>query len=410
MREVDEQELGIVFRKKLRKLSRFRGKGTELISLYIPEDADRGTVMGQITEEMSQSSNIKSPQTRKNVQGALRKINNFLKQIDFKIPKNGLVVFCGNISEQEGKTDIRLFTLRPPQTLKVKLYWCDSEFHLKPLEEMAKPTEIYALVTIDKRESTVAVLKGKKYDILGHFTSGVAGKTRAGGQSAHRFERLREEAAKEFFKRVSEKVNSIFLEYGNTLKGMIIGGPGITKNDFLEQGELDHRLKEKILGTVDTSYTDESGIREVVQKSGEILKGTALMKEKSILNEFLEEAVKGGLAAYGQKEAEGALKIGQAKTLLLSEGIEWTVLKGKCDACGEEHVQIIKESGEVPSTMNCPKCGSPMEIVEEVDYLDYMLEKASETGAEIKIISTETDEGEQFFRGFGGIGALLRYK
>ena len=77
----DLQSVEVVFRKKLKKLQKFRGRGTELISVYIPEGTDRGTVMGQLTEEISQSSNIKSPSTRKNVQGALRKIINFLKQI-----------------------------------------------------------------------------------------------------------------------------------------------------------------------------------------------------------------------------------------------------------------------------------------------------------------------------------------
>ena len=81
---VDPAEAAL-FKKKLARLSQFRGRGTELISVYIPEDADRGSVIGQLTEEVSQSSNIKSPQTRKNVQGALRKILAFLKNINFKI-------------------------------------------------------------------------------------------------------------------------------------------------------------------------------------------------------------------------------------------------------------------------------------------------------------------------------------
>ena len=181
LKETDEAE-ETVFKKKLKKLKEFRGRGTEMISLYIPEKADRSQIMGQITQETGQSSNIKSPQTRKNVQGALRKIGSFLKNIDFKIPKKGLVVFCGNISEVEGRSDIRLFTMNPLFDLKTKLYWCDSSFHLAPLEEMIKPTEIYALMVIDKREATLAVLTGKKYEIVGHFTSAVAGKTRAGGQ------------------------------------------------------------------------------------------------------------------------------------------------------------------------------------------------------------------------------------
>ena len=136
--EISEAEMS-VFKKKLRKLASFKGRGTELISLYLPPDVDRSLVTGQLTEEMSQSSNIKSPTTRKNVQGALRKLQNFLKTINFRLPENGLVVLCGNVSQQEGKPDIQLFTLKPVKRLNVKLYWCDSEFHLGPLQEMAQP-------------------------------------------------------------------------------------------------------------------------------------------------------------------------------------------------------------------------------------------------------------------------------
>ncbi|MBU1930480.1 peptide chain release factor aRF-1, partial [Candidatus Micrarchaeota archaeon] len=299
-----------VFKKKLQKMLKFKGRGTELISLYLPEKVDRGSVMGQLTEETGQSSNIKSPSTRKNVQGALRKLSGFLKSIDFKIPPKGLVVFAGNVSEVEGKSDIKLFTMHPLRDLKTKLYWCDSSFHLAPLEEMIKPTDIYALLVLDKREATLAVLHGKKYDIVGHFTSAVAGKTRAGGQSAVRFEHLREEAAKDFFRRVSEKVNRLLVDYDKKLKGVILGGPGITKNDFLKQGTLDYRLKDKLLGILDISYTDESGIRELMQRSEEILKDTAVTRERQIVNRFLEKAVRDGLAAYGQEQVESALAMG----------------------------------------------------------------------------------------------------
>ena len=407
---IPEAEMA-VFKKKLRKLASYKGKGTELISQYLPPDVDRSTVMGQITEEMSQSSNIKSPQTRKNVQGALRKVQNFLKTINFRLPENGLVVFCGNVSPVEGKTDIQLFTIRPVKRLKVRLYWCDSEFHLGPLLEMAQPSEVFGILAIDKNEATIAILVGKKYEILGHFTSGVAGKTRAGGQSAHRFERLREEAANDFYKRISGKMNDMFLPYGEKLSGLIVSGPGITKNYFLNQELMDHRLRAKIMGTIDTSYTDDSGIRETVQKSSEILKGAEITKERKSLEEFFGAIVKTGLAAYGREEVEAALTIGKVDTLLLSEEIEMWVYKFKCGSCGAEEELVVMNQNEVDENRHkCVKCNAGSELVEQVDYVDWIMEKARSTGAKTKLISTETPEGEQFFRGFGGIGAILRYK
>ncbi len=408
MQEVSEAEVA-VFKKKVEKLSKYKGRGTELISQYIPPNTDRGSVMGTLTEEISQSSNIKSPQTRKNVQGALRKIINFLKQIDFRIPKTGLVVFAGNVSEAEGRTDIRLFTVRPPAELKTKLYWCDSEFHLAPLKEMIKPREVYGLVTIDKNESVIATISGKKYEIAGHFSSGVAGKTRAGGQSAKRFEHLREEATQEFFKRISEKVDQIFLPYGDKLAGVIVAGPGMTKNYFLEKGEIDHRIKSKIIGQIDTSYTDESGVREALQKSGELLKDTDIMREKELVSNFFGEAAKGALATYGEKEIEEALDLGKVSEVLISEDLEWVVFKVKCTSCGKEKIIKKKAPPFELAKADC-ECGSKYEVLEEIDYTDYLLEKAQSTGADVRLVSTDTPEGEQFFKAFGGIGAMLRYK
>jgi peptide chain release factor subunit 1 len=411
LEQVDEAAL-MIFKKKLRRLKQFKGRGTELISIYLPPNVDRSSVMSQITEETSQSSNIKSPTTRKNVQGALRKLSNFLKQVDFNLPKNGLVVFSGNISEKEGRSDIRLFTLKPPKELKTKLYWCDSEFHLAPLEEMIAPTDIFGILAIDKKEATIAMLVGKKYEVLGHFSSGVSGKHRAGGQSAARFERLHEEAVQEFYKRIAEKTNEIFLPQEGKLKGLLIAGPGITKNYFLNQELLDHRLKGKVIGTIDTSYTDESGIREAVNKSDEILKDAEITKERGIVNNFMGEIVKpAGLAAYGQKEVEDALAIGKVAVLLLSEEIEWMVYKFKCNNCGKEEEAVVKDPAKFDAnSFKCKSCNSSAELVEEVDYSDWMIEKAQNTGAETKIISTDTSEGEQFYKGFGGIGAILRYR
>ncbi len=393
-----------VFKKKLKKLEKYQGHGTELISVYIPYGTDRGAVMSQLTGELGQSTNIKSPSTRKNVGGALRKITGFLKQIDFKLPHNGLVVFSGNVSETEGRTDIRLFTVRPIKDLRTRLYWCDSRFHLEPLAEMLKPTNIYGLVTIDHSEATIATLVGKRYEIMGTFTSGYSGKSRAGGQSAARFQRLREEAEQDFYKRISEKCNMVFLPYGEKFAGLIVGGPGMTKQFFLDKDLLDHRVKKNVLGVIDTSYTDEGGIRELVQKSEALLKDTDIMKERAVVNAFFTELAKGGLAAYGEKQVMEALGRGQVAKLLVSEAIEWVVFHMANENTGEI-LDVVDKDGKFDQNS---KPG--FELVEEMDFLDYMTEKAAQKSTELVVVSKESEEGEQFYTGFGGIGAMLRYR
>ena len=842
---MDEAEI-ILLQKKLKKLKQYKGQGTQLISLYLPTDVDRSSVTRQLTDEISQSANIKSAQTRKNVQAALKRISNYLKKIDFKLPENGLVLFSGEVSTNPSKSDVILVDLVPPKPLKTKLYWCDSTFHLDPLIEMAQTDQVYGLISIDKREGTIALLRGKSLDMLANETSGVPGKTRAGGQcleknslvslengdikpiseiikenklisadfkkfslknskvtdtftknrrkyckiitkyprfeiessldhtffvfennkviekkakdlteydvllfpekiipktrlqkldskkyfdnsstiklpntldqnlaqflgyllgdgsieedritffesdsklieyyknkfnryfklksnftfrnsknyyqlrltsrplvrlvrneffnnksslnslipskvlmsdnlilskflkglfdadgyvsgkkisislnnknlikqiqmsllrfsiissfleydnnknkysnnhkytiqitdkesinlfkkqigftlnkkqkkindiikqkdnksnirqilyswkkirelieknnlnierfpkinsffrdqrlmskyvfynsiiknisekdlksnfiniynynilpsriskieiinksqkmydlsvleknfisnslivhnSAHRFERLREKAAESFFKRIGEKVNALFMEK-EKLKGIIIGGPGLTKKTFLEQADLDPHLHKMILGNIDTSYTGYAGIKEILDKSEDLLQEAGIVKERQLVDKFLKNIAKSELATYGFKDVTEALKLGQASTVLLSEDIEWGVIKYKCPKCNKEYTEVVKNidnldirASEIES--NCPKCkGSTTQLISKEDIFDYFLELAKSTSAEVELISTKSQEGYQFYQTFGGIACLLRFK
>ena len=58
------------FKKAMQQIVSYRGRGTELISVYIPGTKQISDVMAYLRDEYSQSSNIKSKSTMKNVQGA----------------------------------------------------------------------------------------------------------------------------------------------------------------------------------------------------------------------------------------------------------------------------------------------------------------------------------------------------
>lgn len=839
----------MLLKKKVKAIKEYRGQGTQLISLYLPPDSDRSTVTKQLTDEMSQSSNIKSAQTRKNVQSALKRIINYLKLIDFKLPQTGLVLFSGDVSTNPSKSDVILLIIVPPTRLTTKLYWCDSTFHIAPLEDMAQTDDVYGIITLDKREATIAILRGKSKEILSTETSNVPGKTKAGGQclkdafvslsngdlvdisqivektdltsvdfkknkiisskvlkkwqvlkdqtyviktkapgmeikaskdhlffvlsqkgiiekqskdltlddyllfpeklsyksktwyfdtkkyisklnkpsikipskldpffsqflgylsgdgslekdrisfyesrkevileykkifdkffninssltfrssknyyqlrvpstalvrlikeefpeikkardslipskiltssdkvlssflkgfydaegyvntsrksidiginnkqlceqiqlsllrfsiigslqeydnkqnpytnnhrfvisisdkesiisfmkninftsvekqekikkslsfktemsfsrtlpvfgknvreviekhgynlelfpkvssffnnkrmmsksifktsildyvkdksllkelntfynlpyfctkihsidiekkkttmtdisvinksfianglivhnSAHRFERLRDKYEEEFYKRIGAKVNLSFVGVEN-FKGLIVGGPGLTKHEFIEIADLDHRIKDKILGTVDTSYTDESGIKEVLDKSEDLLKEVGIIQERKIIEKFLEAVAKTSLAIYGFQDVIDAVNIAKVSTIIVSEGLDWTVLKFKCLSDKSRFIKVVKNKYEVSDAIsrfenNSSDCeGLKSELVEELDLYDYFIEIAQATGAKVELISVETLEGKQFLETFGGIGAFLRYR
>ena len=189
-------------KKTLDQLKSYRGRHTELISIYIPDGYEINLVAQRVRDEYSTASNIKSKTTRKNVLAALEKIGQFLKLYRVT-PKGGLIIFCGNVSQREGVADIRLYALSPPEPVTVSLYRCLQEFVLEPLEETLRERDVFGLLVLDRREATLGLLNGKRIEKLRKMTSGVPGKFKAGGQSSRRFERLREAAAIEFFNRIS---------------------------------------------------------------------------------------------------------------------------------------------------------------------------------------------------------------
>ncbi len=357
-----------------------------------------------LQSEYSLTQNVKSKQTRNNVLDALEKIMNHLKVLD-KTPKNGLIVFCGNISEKEGSSDIKLWSVEPPQPLNRKVYWCDQTFVLDPLKEMLREKEIYGLIVIDGGGADVGFLKGKKVVLEKHVESMVPGKTKAGGWSQQRYQRIREEAKKDHMKKTAEIANRLFLPEKEDLKGIIIGGPGPFKEKFNDSEYLDHQLRKKKLGVIDTSYTGDQGLQELVKRGEQLIEEASAVKERKLMEEFYGNLQKdNGLSVYGLDETKRAMELGAIEILLISEAYDWIRVKLECQ-CGETQVKDAKPGRE----HKCPNCGSVMEVVEEKDLIDVLSEEAKNYSSKVEIISTDSREGEQF-KNLGGIGGILRFR
>lgn len=389
-------------KKLLKELEKIKGRHTELVSLYIPSGSNLAEILNQVRSEQSTAQNIKSKQTRKNVLTALEKIIQHLKQFK-EVPENGLIIFSGNVSPIEGKEDIRIWSLEPPEKLTAKIYWCDQQFVLEPLYEMVKEKDVFGLVVLDSREATIGFLKGKKIEVRKHLYSFVPGKTAKGGFSQMRFQRARENILHDFLKKVAEEASKIFLK--EELKGVIIGGSGPVKEKFFSEEYLHYQIQQKVLGVKDTSYCDEYGLEELVKRSEDLLKELEIVKEKEILNKFFSELAKDGLTVYGLEKVENIVESGAIDTLLVHEDFEIYRVELKC-SCGKIEKRDLKI--EEILDQKCKKCNSIMNEVSRKDLIEEIIEKARNFGANIAIISNDTQEGIQF-RNFC-IAGILRYK
>ena len=70
--------------------------------------------------------------------------------------------------------------------------------------------------------------------MLSQTGSGVAGKHRQGGQSAKRFQKLREMELTYYYNRVATTTREYFIDIYK-IKGLIVSGPGPTKEDFVQR-------------------------------------------------------------------------------------------------------------------------------------------------------------------------------
>lgn len=403
------------FRRLLESIEKLEGRGTELVTLYIPPDKSISEVINYLRQEYATASNIKSKQTRKNVQDAIESAIQRLKLFDNPGP-TGLVVFSGAVPQNGGLTSkIEVYHIIPPEPITTFLYRCDSKFHVEGLKDLLKEKAVYGVLVIDNEEAAVAVVKGRSISQLKTYTSGVPGKHHAGGQSARRFERLREMTLNEFYKRVAEKANELFLQYPE-MKGVILAGPGPTKDVFAQGEYLHYTLRNKI-HVVDTSYSGESGIREAVAKSADFLRELRMVEEQRLIQNLMHEATRmDGLAVYGEEQVLEALRKNMLDLLIVSEDLDRVEVMIQCQNCGYQETTILDQDqiqSEVPKKLaeKCPKClNQSLALKQTTLMLDKLISEAEKMNVKVELVSSEHEEGEMFMKAFKGVAGFLRHR
>jgi peptide chain release factor subunit 1 len=407
--EAQEQLRAYEFRRALEEIKKIKGRGTELISVYIPPGRQPSDVMSRLRNEYAESSNIKSRVTKNHVLWAIESAMNKLKQYR-QVPVNGLIIFTGMASAGADKYEQVSFVLEPPRKTTLDTYRCDSSFYIEPLQDMLVDRDLYGVLIIDRKEATAALIQGKRVEYLwGPEESGVQSKHGRGGQSQRRFERIIEDQAHQWFVKVGDKMTDLFLN--RPIQAFLIGGPGPTKEYFASEGYLHHEIQKKVYKQLfDVGYTDETGVKELLDKAEGELAGLELVKERKMMRRFMAEIAKSGtgLSTYGEAAARKALEMGAVDTLLVSETLRKLRVEFTCPSCGTTR-EITVAAGAEAGAQACPKCGSAMNRTKETDLIRDLADKAERYGTRVALISVESDDGKMFLAAFGGLGAILRF-
>jgi len=317
-----------------------------------------------VKTELAGADNIKSKTNRKNVADNLTAILSELTKIN-NLPENGLAFFFG--IEEEGGTgnEIREIVV-PPAPISQFIYQCGREFITEELEGMTVPKSLVVIVLIEGGKVTIGYLRGKHMELVRDEDFYIIGKTRAGGQSAKRYLRIREEKMVEFFRYVGRMLTELLVDNLDNVDAIVLGGNTIRCLEFLDKGDLDYRIRDKIAETIiSVSVIDETGLFQAMKEASRILKETEIYAERQAWDAFMGDLMKGlNTVTYGKKEVMEALQLGRVDTLMITEDL--------------------------------------------ADQMDTIYDDVANYGSELLIFSNQTESGAQL-KSFGGIAARLRW-
>ena len=415
MNNIEEQEhvknLEMFRLKKLiQDLDQMRGLGTSMITLIINYKDQISQFSKMLVDEVGKATNIKSRVTRQNVIDALTSTIEKLRLYN-KTPLNGLVIFCGLVQMPTGGEKMIKIDLEPFKPINTSLYRCDNIFHTDELKTLLVDNDKFGFLIMDGNGSLFGLLQGNTKIILNQFKVNLPKKHSKGGQSANRFSRLVTESRHNYIRKVGEGLTKTFITNDvPNVKGLILAGSAEFKNKLQKSDLFDPRLAPIVMKVVDISYGGELGFNQAIELSQDALKNVKFIHEKKILEKFYEEIAKdSGKYVFGIKDTMEAIENGVVDILIIWENIDFIRLTLK-DNKNQIRVETVSSRKVIGQKYKPDDSDVEYEIVENISLSEWLLDNYKKYVSQLEIVTDKTSEGNQFVKGFGGIGGILRYK
>ncbi|KAJ2448845.1 translation termination factor eRF1 [Coemansia sp. RSA 2424] len=408
---VDSQIEMWKIKRMIKSLSMARGSGTSMISLVIRPGDQIAKENAKLTHEYGTAANIKSHVNRLSVLSAITSAQQCLKNYS-RVPRNGLVVYCGTILTDEGREKRVSTHFEPFKPINTTLYMCDNKFHVEALQELLDNDSSFGFIVIDGNGCLYGRVTGNTREVINQFTVDLPKKHGRGGQSAQRFGRIREEKRHHYVRKVAEHAVKHFIDDNKvTVAGIILAGSAELKNDLRDSDLFDPRLRAKVIKIVDVSYGGVNGFDQAISLAQECLADVRLVQETKLIEKFFEEiALDTGKFVYGILDTLKALDMGAVETLIVWESLDVNriILNGPD---GTEVERFLTPAQEADRSNYLDKdTGVELDVRESMPMLEWLTEVYKEKGAALELVTDRSPVGPQFVKGFGGMGALLRYK
>merc|ERR1711934_764891 len=194
----------------IKSLQEARGNGTSMISLILPPKDDVARANKMLGDEFGTATNIKSRVNRLSVLSAIKSTQERLKLYN-RVPKNGLVVYCGTILTEDNKEKKVTIDFEPFKPINTSLYLCDNKFHTEALTSLLQSDDKFGFIIMDGNGTLFGTVAGNHREVLHKFSVDLPKKHGRGGQSAMRFARLRLEKRHNYVVKVAEACTQMFL-------------------------------------------------------------------------------------------------------------------------------------------------------------------------------------------------------
>ncbi|CAE1283070.1 ETF1 [Acanthosepion pharaonis] len=399
-------------KKLIKSLEAARGNGTSMISLIIPPKDQISRVAKMLADEFGTASNIKSRVNRLSVLGAITSVQQRLKLYN-KVPPNGLVIYCGTIVTDEGKEKKVNIDFEPFRPINTSLYLCDNKFHTEALTALLADDNKFGFIVMDGNGALFGTLSGNTREVLHKFTVDLPKKHGRGGQSALRFARLRMEKRHNYVRKVAEVAVQLFITNDKpNISGLVLAGSADFKTELSQSDMFDPRLQAKIIKIVDVSYGGENGFNQAIELASDALANVKFIQEKKLIGRYFDEISQDtGKYCFGVEDTLKALEMGAVDILIVWENLDITRYILKNHSTDEEKILHLRPEQEKDKTHFMEKeTGVELELVDQMPLLEWFANNYKNFGATLEIITDKSQEGAQFVKGFGGIGAILRYQ
>merc|ERR1712048_257808 len=366
-----------------------------------------------LTEEAGTASCIKSRVNRLSVLSAITSTQQRLKRYN-RTPPNGLILYCGEVLTVEGKEKKVTIDFEPFKPINTTMYMCDNRFHTEPIRELLESDDRFGFLIMDGNGSLFGTVQGSNREVLHKFSVDLPKKHGRGGQSALRFARLRLEKRHNYVRKVAELATQIFVTDGQkpNVQGIVLAGSADFKAELMRSDLFDQRLSKIVLKMVDVSYGGENGFNQAIELSSDTLGSVKLMKEKKLLQKYMEEISQdSGKYCFMVEDTFKALELGAVEDLIIWENldVDRIVLRNTSNS-HESVAHLSKFQQKSEKYFRDKETGAELEIIEKEPIVEWFANNYKIYGCNLEYVTDRSSEGTQFVKGFGGIGGILRWK